>query len=59
MTVWGGLRRRWPVLTVGIVVAGVVGSGGLAYAFPSVAAITCPTCFGLAEVAPNVYAEPS
>ncbi|MEU8203734.1 hypothetical protein [Streptosporangium sp. NPDC049046] len=46
---------RWlPVVVAGLVVAAVAGT---ALAFPSLAATTCPTCYGMRQVRPGLYVE--
>ncbi|HEX8347061.1 MAG TPA: hypothetical protein VF657_20330 [Actinoplanes sp.] len=47
-------RLRW--ILGGIVVV-LLTAGGLAMAYPSVAAATCPGCYGLARVSGHVYTE--
>jgi hypothetical protein len=49
-------KRRWLVVLLVAVLALVTG-GGLAFAFPSVAAITCPRCYGLTAIADGLYTE--
>ncbi|MFI7467140.1 hypothetical protein [Nonomuraea sp. NPDC049646] len=47
----------WKVVVValaGLVIAAV---GGVALAYPSLAATTCPGCYGLTELSPGVYVE--
>lgn len=42
----------------GLVVLLVAGVAGVALAYPSVAATTCPGCYGLERVRPGLYLEP-
>ncbi|WP_327091400.1 hypothetical protein OIE66_12360 [Nonomuraea sp. NBC_01738] len=53
------MKRSW-VLKVVVVLTALlaVGAGGVAWAYPSVAATACPGCYGLSEVTDGVYAEP-
>ncbi|WP_329081419.1 MULTISPECIES: hypothetical protein [unclassified Streptosporangium] len=51
-------RRMWrwlPAMVAGLVVAAVA---GVAVAFPSVAATTCPGCYGMKQVRTGLYLEP-
>jgi hypothetical protein len=45
---------RW---VLGGVLLGLLGVGGLVFAYPSVAATTCPGCYGLTRVRGDVYSE--
>ncbi|WP_229070970.1 hypothetical protein [Actinoplanes sp. DH11] len=47
-------RLRW---VLGGVVGVVLAIGGLAWAYPSVVATTCPGCYGLTQVSDGVYGE--
>jgi hypothetical protein len=50
--------RRFRI-TVAVVVAALAALvGGVVFAYPSVAASSCPSCYGLREVAEGVYADP-
>ncbi|WP_214412382.1 hypothetical protein [Sphaerisporangium fuscum] len=54
----GGTARRGRVwLLTGLAALPVAAVAVVASAFPSVAATTCPGCYGLARLAPGVYAE--
>ncbi|MGK5684359.1 hypothetical protein [Actinoplanes sp. URMC 104] len=48
------MKKRWIAAGVAVLLAV---AGGLAYAYPSVAATTCPRCYGLREVGDGVYGE--
>ncbi|MET8138992.1 hypothetical protein ABZU32_01645 [Sphaerisporangium sp. NPDC005288] len=49
-------RRRWALGgAAALVIAAVL---GVAVAFPSVAAVACPGCYGLEDLGEGVYAEP-
>jgi hypothetical protein len=47
-------RLRW---ILGSIVAVLLTAGGLAVAYPAVAATTCPGCYGFARVGDNLYGE--
>jgi len=47
-------RRRW---VLGGIVLLLLTAGGLVWAYPAVAATTCPGCYGLTRVADDVYSE--
>ncbi|WP_249998046.1 hypothetical protein [Actinoplanes sp. M2I2] len=49
------MRFRW--IAAGVVALLVVAAGGLAVAYPSVAATTCPGCYGLTRVADGLWSE--
>ncbi|WP_181019495.1 hypothetical protein [Nonomuraea typhae] len=48
-------RWKWIVLVV-VAVLGLT-TGGVAWAYPSVAATACPGCYGLHAAAPGIYLE--
>ncbi|MEU1387616.1 MULTISPECIES: hypothetical protein [unclassified Nonomuraea] len=50
-------RRVWKVVVVAL--AGLLFAvvGGVALAYPSLAATTCPGCYGLTELSPGVHVE--
>lgn len=50
-------RRRKVLLAVVLSVALVGTVAGAARAFPTVAATTCPTCYGMEELQPDLYVE--
>jgi hypothetical protein len=50
-------RRRWPWLAAGLSVVLLAVAAALAMAYPSVAATTCPRCYGLVPVGNGLYAE--
>ncbi|MEV0150225.1 MULTISPECIES: hypothetical protein [unclassified Nonomuraea] len=50
-------RRLWARLVAALAVLLVAAVAGVALAYPSVAATTCPGCYGLTELEPGVYAE--
>ncbi|GLI01306.1 hypothetical protein [Phytohabitans aurantiacus] len=51
-------RRRVVVWVAGVLVAVLAAAtGALAYAYPSVAATTCPRCYGLVPLRDGLYAE--
>src|SRR5690349_5974364 len=56
VNIWSGVmsrrRRTWRWLLA--IAAGLV----VAVAFPSVAATTCPGCYGMIQVRPGLYLEP-
>ncbi|MFF5212670.1 hypothetical protein [Streptosporangium sp. NPDC000396] len=55
----GGRSRRARMWLLAVLVAlPVAAVTVVAVAFPSVAATTCPACYGLERLAPDVYAEP-
>ncbi|MFI6318712.1 hypothetical protein ACIBG8_14380 [Nonomuraea sp. NPDC050556] len=49
--------RLFKIIVVVLVALGAVGVGGVALAYPSVAAATCPGCYGLESIGDGVYAE--
>jgi hypothetical protein len=49
--------RRWPWLAAGLVVLMLAVGSVLVLAFPSVAATTCPRCYGLVPVQEGLYTE--
>lgn len=49
--------RLVKIIVAVLVALGVIGAGGVAFAYPSVAAATCPGCYGLESVGDGVYAE--
>ena len=53
-------RRRgfWWIAGAAVAVVLAAAVAATAIAFPSVAATTCPGCYGLERIAPGVYAEP-
>jgi hypothetical protein len=51
-------RRRWRWLLAIVVTLVVAAVAGVAVAFPSVAATTCPGCYGMKQVRPGLYLEP-
>ncbi|MEW9549118.1 hypothetical protein [Nonomuraea sp. NPDC050783] len=51
-------RRLWARLAAAVAVLLVAAVAGVALAFPSVAATTCPGCYGLTELEEGVYTEP-
>ncbi|MBF8186431.1 hypothetical protein ITP53_11875 [Nonomuraea sp. K274] len=57
-TAAGARRRKWVLLLAGFAVLVVAAVAGVVTAFPSVAATTCPGCYGLERLRPGVYAEP-
>ncbi|MFG1615776.1 hypothetical protein ACGFI3_23695 [Nonomuraea wenchangensis] len=57
MAAWGR-RRKWVLLLGGSAALVVAAVAGVVTAFPSVAATTCPGCYGLERLRPGVYAEP-
>jgi hypothetical protein len=50
-------RKIWTRILTGIVVLLTTAVVGVALAYPSVAATTCPGCYGLTELRPGVYTE--
>ena len=46
------VKKRWAA--AGVVVLLAVITGGLAFAYPSAAATTCPGCYGLTRVQAGV-----
>lgn len=54
-----GPNRRRRLLVVALLAAALMlgAGGGLAYAFPAVAATACPRCYGLTPIAAGLYAE--
>ncbi|GAA1720291.1 hypothetical protein [Nonomuraea bangladeshensis] len=57
MAAWAR-RRKGRLLLGGLAALVVAAAAGVVLAYPSVAATTCPGCYGLAELQPGVYAEP-
>ncbi|MEU7570411.1 hypothetical protein [Micromonospora sp. NPDC049240] len=53
-----GRWRRWRWVVAAVVVLTVTATAALALAYPSVAATTCPRCYGLVPVRDGLYAEP-
>ncbi|MEV5322847.1 hypothetical protein WBK31_15365 [Nonomuraea sp. N2-4H] len=51
-------RRFWWIAGAAVAVVLAAAVAVTAIAFPSVAATTCPGCYGLERIAPGVYAEP-
>lgn len=51
-------RRRWAWLATGLGVLVLAVGTTLVLAYPSVAATTCPRCYGLVPVQDGLYAEP-
>ncbi|WP_063765228.1 hypothetical protein [Nonomuraea candida] len=51
-------RRRWWIAGVAATALLAAAVALTAIAFPSVAAITCPGCYGLERIRPGLYAEP-
>ncbi|MGC4896503.1 hypothetical protein [Micromonospora sp. DT31] len=51
-------RRRWPWVVAALVAVALVAGGVLVRAYPSVAATTCPRCYGMTPVRDRLYAEP-
>ncbi|MBB5784746.1 hypothetical protein [Nonomuraea jabiensis] len=51
-------RRRWWIAGAAVAVLLTAAVVVTAIAFPSVAATTCPGCYGLERLEPGVYAEP-
>ncbi|WP_173529338.1 hypothetical protein [Nonomuraea antri] len=54
----GKWRRRVLIAVAGLLVAAALAAGGVAVAFPSVAATTCPGCYGMTRLRPGLYIEP-
>ncbi|WP_440087331.1 hypothetical protein [Streptosporangium sp. LJ11] len=52
------LRRRGGWLLALFAVLIVAATAGIAVAFPSVAATTCPGCYGMERIRPGLYVEP-
>ncbi|MFI6175244.1 hypothetical protein ACIA8R_06845 [Nonomuraea sp. NPDC051191] len=51
-------RRRWWRILVAVLASLLLAAvGGVALAYPSLAATTCPGCYGLTELHPGVYTE--
>jgi hypothetical protein len=50
-------RKIWTRSLAGLAALLIAGAAGVALAYPSVAATTCPGCYGLTELRPGVYAE--
>ncbi|TWF78838.1 hypothetical protein FHX44_114762 [Pseudonocardia hierapolitana] len=50
--------RWWRLAAVAVVAVLVAALVGVVVAFPSVAAITCPGCYGLEQERPGLYVEP-
>ncbi len=53
-----GPGKWWRLAAAGVVAVLVAALLGVVAAFPAVAAITCPGCFGLEQVRPGLYMEP-
>ncbi|MFG3436697.1 hypothetical protein ACGF0J_05550 [Nonomuraea sp. NPDC047897] len=51
------LRRAAARVLTGLIVLLMAAVAGLAWAYPSVAATTCPSCYGLTEQSPGLYVE--
>ncbi|MEV0230576.1 hypothetical protein [Nonomuraea sp. NPDC050786] len=51
-------RKRWWIAGAVIAVLLTAAAAVTVIAFPSVAAVTCPGCYGLERLQPGVYAEP-
>ncbi|MCK2217155.1 hypothetical protein MF672_025695 [Actinomadura sp. ATCC 31491] len=51
-------RRLWARIAATLTVLLAAAVAGVALAFPSVAATTCPGCYGLTELQDGVYTEP-
>src|SRR5690349_15355037 len=49
------VRKRWIATGAVVLLAAIV--GGLAFAYPSAAATTCPGCYGLSRVESGVWSE--
>lgn len=58
----GGSRRRggrrWAVAAVTVTLLAAAAVAAVVIAFPSVAAVTCPGCYGLERLRPGLYVEP-
>ncbi|MER6948556.1 hypothetical protein ABT294_31510 [Nonomuraea sp. NPDC000554] len=52
-----GAKKIWARILAALAVLLVAGVAGVAVAYPSVAATTCPGCYGLTELRPGVYTE--
>ncbi|GAA3153186.1 hypothetical protein GCM10010486_18760 [Nonomuraea roseoviolacea subsp. carminata] len=52
-------RRMWARAAAALATLLAAAVAGVAAAYPSVAATTCPGCYGLTELEPGVYAEKS
>ncbi|MFB9203261.1 hypothetical protein ACFFV7_18820 [Nonomuraea spiralis] len=50
-------RRWWKILLVALVAVLAATVGGVALAYPSLAATTCPGCYGLTELRPGLHVE--
>ncbi|MEV0389834.1 hypothetical protein [Nonomuraea sp. NPDC050643] len=50
-------RKRWARIFAVLVALLVAAIAGVAWAYPSVAATTCPACYGLTELQDGVYTE--
>ncbi|WP_336215115.1 hypothetical protein [Nonomuraea sp. LPB2021202275-12-8] len=50
-------RTIWTRALAGLVALLIAGTLGVVVAYPSVAATTCPGCYGLTELHPGVYTE--
>jgi hypothetical protein len=53
----GRRRRRWLWLLAALCVLVLTAAGVLAFGYPSVAATTCPRCYGLVALQDRLYAE--
>ncbi|GIH96453.1 hypothetical protein ACFFMN_22150 [Planobispora siamensis] len=51
------LARRWKAVLAGLVALVAAAVAGVALAFPAVAATTCPGCYGLERLGPDLYTE--
>ncbi|WP_219462087.1 hypothetical protein [Nonomuraea rhizosphaerae] len=54
----GSTRRKiWTRILAAVVVLLAAATATVALAYPSLAATTCPTCYGLTELRPGIYTE--
>lgn len=53
------VRQRRPWILVALAILIVVVAGSLATAYPTVAAVACPGCYGMTSLRPGVYVEDS
>jgi hypothetical protein len=51
-------RRRWIAVAVTAILIITAAAALTAIVFPSLAATTCPGCYGLRRLQPSLYAEP-